>query len=303
MEISTKIRAKIYLSIQLFLLYLLKYLRKKRSIHNTIDKDLNILRNKLVDSNENEDISIIITTFEARFFEFTIPLINAIRSELNSPIFVVINGDFYKSNRNIKLQKFIQALGNFTDVYPTAFSTFHGCAELWNTGIVNADSENYLILNDDIHIYPKSLKAILPSLRQLILQNGLVTINRSFSHFGLSQRCIEEVGFFDEHFLGIGEEDRDYFYRYEAKYMRKPHDLFTDAFYNFGDEARDNSIKKISDGKYSYFNSVIQEKFYSSDPDSPIQGRYDMPVKRLEKFLDPRPLWKFRKINYQKLGH
>lgn len=302
MIITTKIKAKIYLSFQQFLLYLLKSLRKKRSIHYTIERDLDNFANTSDKFNEIDDIAIIITTFEKRFFEYTIPLISSIRSELNTPIFVMINGNFNKTKSNFRLQKFINELGKFTDIYPTAFSKFHGCSELWNTGIVNADSNYFLILNDDIHVYPKNLKAIFPSIRQLLSQNGLMTINRSFSHFGLSQNCIEEVGFFDEHFLGVGEEDRDYFYRYESKYRSKPYNLSTDAFYNFGDESRDDSVKKIADGKYSYFNTTIQQEFYLGDPESNIQGRYDFPVKRIKTFVDPRPLWKFRKLNYEKLS-
>ena len=298
----TKIKAKIYLGIQTFLLYLLQSLRKKRSVHYTIEKDLKRFANESVEFQETDDVSIIITTFEARFFEYTIPLITAIRSELNTPIFVIINGNFTKTVSNFKLQKFVHELGKFTDIYPTAFSKFHGCSELWNTGIVNADSDYFLIFNDDIHVYPKNLKAILPKLRQLISQNGLVTINRSFSHFGLSQNCIEEVGFFDEHFLGIGEEDRDYFYRYELKYRNKPYNLSTDAFYNFGDESGDNSVQKIPNGKYSLFNTTIQQEIYASDPESPIQGRYDFPVKRIKPFVNPRPLWSFRRDNYRRLS-
>jgi len=298
----TKIRAIIYLKAQNFLLYLLKSLRKKRSIHNTVENNSNNFANLEVRDDGIEDTSIIITTFEERFFEYTIPLISSIRSALNTPIFVVTNGNFKKANNRFLLQKFINELGEFTDIYPIAFSKFHGCSELWNTGIVNADSEYFLIFNDDIHVYPKNLKAIFPSLRQQISKSGLVTINRSFSHFGISQKCIEEVGFFDEHFLGIGEEDRDYFYRYESKYKKTPYNFSTDAFYNLSDESRDNSVKKISDGKYSYFNTVIKQEIYLSDPEGNIQGRYDTPVKRAKTFIDPRPLWKFRKLNYEKLG-
>jgi len=299
---TTKFRAKIYLKAQNFLLYLLKSLRKKRSAHFTIENNPNIFINSSTELDGTDDISIIISTFESRFFEYTIPLISSIRSELDVPIFVVINGNFKKTINNFKLQKFIVELGKFKDIYPIAFANFHGCSELWNTGIVHADSDYFLIFNDDIHVYPKNLKAIFPRIRQLISENGLVTINRSFSHFGISLKCIEEIGFFDEHFLGIGEEDRDYFFRYESKYGEMPQNLSTDAFYNFGDESRDDSVKKISDGKYSYFNTAIKQEFYAIDPEGIVQGRYENPVKRVKKFIDPRPLWKFRKSNYEKLG-
>jgi hypothetical protein len=298
----TKFRAKIYAYIQYFLLYLLRLLRSKRRIHNVTEANNHGEVSASQASFKQDNISIIITTFEARFFHYTIPLIISLRTAITTPIFVVINGNYNGSNNNTALQEFIMELGKFRDIYPIAFSNFHGCSELWNTGIVHADSEYFLILNDDIHVYPKLLKNSVEFIKQLIEQHKLVTINRSFSHFGISSKCIEEVGFFDEHFLGIGEEDRDYFYRYESNYSKEPFNLLSDAFYNLSDQSRDNSIKKISDGKYSYFNSTIQQELYSIEPEGHIQGRYDFPVKRIKAFKNPRPLWEFRKINYKKLA-
>jgi hypothetical protein len=295
-------KARIYIFFENLLLYSLKFLRSKRSVFRKLDKNTKYYATFSESSKEIDDLSIIITTFEARFFEYTIPLITALRTEINLPIFVIINGSYTKKKDNYKLQKFINELGKFSNIYPTAFSNFHGCAELWNTGIVSADAEHFLILNDDIHIYPKLIKNKLAFIRELIIQNGLVTFNRSFSHFGISSKCIEEVGFFDEHFLGIGEEDRDYFYRYESRYLRKPHNFSTDIFYNFGDESRDNEIKKNPIGKYSLFNTTIQQELYSREPEGTIQGRYEFPVKRLNEYLDPRPLWKFRRTNYKRLN-
>jgi hypothetical protein len=254
------------------------------------------------------DTSIIITTFEARFFEYTVPLIQAIRSEFDVPIFVIINGNYIKKDSNYKLQEFIFEINKFSNIYPTTFTNFRGCSELWNTGIVNADSEICLVFNDDIHVYPNLLKRNIQLIISSVLEHGLVTINQSFSHFGISRKCIEEVGFFDEHFLGMGEEDRDYYYRYESRYLKKPHNLITDAFYHYGDESRDESIKRDSEKKpkflqkYSLFNSDIHNQFYSMDPGGLIQGQYQFPMKRIEKFIDPRPLWSFRRINYKKLS-
>ena len=297
----TKFRAKIYTCIQHLLLYLLRLFRSKRRIHYVNKTDQHGKISYSQDFSEQDNYSIIITTFEVRFFDYTIPLIISLRTEIAAPIFVVINGNYNRSKNNVALQEFIIELGKFRDIYPITFSNFHGCSELWNTGIVHADSDYFLILNDDIHVYPKLLKNSIESIKQLIEQHKLVTINRSFSHFGISSKCIEEVGFFDEHFLGIGEEDRDYFYRYESNYSKKPFNLSSDAFYNLSDQSRDNSIKKISEGKYSHFNSVIQQEFNSIEPDGHIQGRYDFPVKRIKAFNNPRPLWGFRKLNYKKL--
>ena len=301
MRLLTLARARTYMLIEELLLYLLKFLRSKRRISRVVEENNKYHETFSESSIEIDDLSIIITTFEPRFFEYTIPLIAALRTEINLPIFVIINGSYTKKKNNYKLQKFINELGKFSNIYPTTFSNFHGCAELWNSGIVNADTEYFLILNDDIYIYPKLIKNKLALIRELIIQNGLVTFNRSFSHFGISSKCIEEVGFFDEHFIGIGEEDRDYFYRYESRYLTKPYNFSTDIFYNFGDESSDNEVTKNPMGKYSLFNTIIQQEFYSNIPEGTIQGRYEFPVKRINKFLNPRPLWKFRRINYSRL--
>jgi hypothetical protein len=254
-----------------------------------------------VNLEHQSDLAIVITTFEDRFFDFTLPLISNIRSVTATPIFVVINGNFNRSVNGNKLQLFFKKLGNFSNIYPATLSNFHGCAELWNIGITNSDAEYFLILNDDVHVFPKDFKNLLANLTKVLDDHQLTTINRSFSHFGISRKCIFDVGFFDEHFLGIGEEDRDYFYRFEQIYGRKPFNISIEAFFNFGDESRDNNIKAASDGKYSAFNSTIKEEFYVVDVSSKIQGRYETPMKRVKTFIDPRPLWKFRKINYNKL--
>jgi len=301
MKLFRPIKVRIYTFIEELLLDSLKFLRSKRSIVRKMEVIKQYSSTSPENHNDIDDLSIIITTFEARFFEFTIPLIAALRTEINLPIFVIINGNYTKEKDNYLLQEFIKELGKYSSIYPTTFSNFHGCAELWNTGIIAADSEYFLIFNDDIHVYPQLIKNKLVLIRELIIQNKLVTINRSFSHFGISRKCIEEVGFFDEHFIGIGEEDRDYFYRYESKYLRKPYNFSTDIFYNYGDESRDNEVQKNPGEKYSRFNIIIQQEFYSNKPEGTIQGRYEFPVKRLNKFLDPRPLWKFRRDNYFRL--
>ena len=299
---ATKFRAAVYVFIEQLLLYLLRLLRSKRRIHNVNKVGKHLDASPKQNFVGQDQTSIIISTFEARFFDYAIPLINSLRSEITTPIYVVINGNYSKSQNNIALQEFLINLGNYRDIYPIAFSNFHGCAELWNTGIVHADTEFFIILNDDIHVYPKIFKDSMQLINKSIDEYGLVTINRAFSHFGISRKCIQEVGFFDEHFLGIGEEDRDYFYRYELIYEKKPFNLSLDAFFNLSDQSRDHSIKKISGSKYSQFNANIQIEFYAIDRDSQIQGRYETPVTRIKPFVNPRPIWGFRKLNYRKLG-
>jgi len=302
MSILVRIRSKVYIFILNFLLQSIKFIRSNRSNSQMIEK-LGKLDKFQSDNNIRDyDFSIIIVTFESRFFEYALPLIKNLRTEIDTPIFILINGNYSKVKPNSKLQIFLKELANFDSVYPIAFATFRGCAELWNTGIVNSDSEYYLILNDDINIYPNSIKSRLDLLGNLLTEHGLVTINRSFSHFGISRRCIQEIGFFDEHFIGMGEEDRDFAYRFESLYGRKHYNLFTESFFHFGDESADENIKKIPQNKRSLFNLEYYQKVYTLDLNSKVQGVYDLPMKRLEDYSNPRPIWEFRISNYKKLS-
>lgn len=301
MNIATKIRSRIYTALLDLLLLTIKWLRMKRSI-SMIDIDEKSKATYHDNLEKQLDLSIVITTFEARFFDYTLPLISKIRSVTNTPIFVIINGNFKNDITEKKLQFFIKELGSFSNIYPTTLLNFHGCAELWNIGITNSDTEYFLVLNDDIHIFQDIFKNFLTKIGNALDNHQLITINRSFSHFGISRKCISDVGFFDEHYLGIGEEDRDYFYRFEATYGRKPFNISTEAFYNFGDQSRDENVKPASGGKYSAFNSKIKEDFYVPDPNGLITGRYESPMKRVKVFINPRPIWTFRKMNYNKLS-
>jgi hypothetical protein len=304
MNFLTRIRNSVYTFTINALLSSVKFLRSKRRISKQIEKISMI--NNLSTQSPQLDFSIIIVTFEARFFEFTIPLITTLRSVSNAPIFVMVNGNFEKKFNNHKLQEFLEKLVVFPDIYPSVFSNFRGCAELWNTGIINADSEYNLILNDDIHVFPEHLNYILNTLCESLQNNHLVTINRSFSHFGITRKCIQEVGFFDEHFLGIGEEDRDYVFRFESRFKKSHFNLPTEVFLNISDKSRDNAITGINasnfTSKYSMFNFKMFQELYEADPTSSVKGVYDLPMNRKNEFVDPRPVWKFRGSNYGRLA-
>jgi hypothetical protein len=307
MNIGTKLRSNIYNVLIKYLLNLLKFVRGKRRIaNNVIEKSWPVDLDKILKYSK-KDFSIIIVTFEARFFEFALPLITTIRSVSSDPIFVVINGSFTKKLNVTNLQKFLYEIVKFENIYPTVFSNFRGCAELWNTGIINSDSKYNLILNDDIHIFPHHFNSLVVELCSLLDEHHLVTINRSFGHFGISKKCIEAVGFFDEHFLGISEEDRDYVYRYESKFRKLPPSLASETFLNISDDSRDEMIRSMGGNKftkkYSFFNHEVYKDLYEVDQNSELRGVYDLPMKRRSEFINPRPLWKFRKDNYGNLSN
>lgn len=300
-------RSQIYDILIKLLLNLIKFVRGKRRIsQNAIEKSWRKNSNVFVGSSKR-DFSIVIVTFEARFFEFALPLISTIRSVSSDPIFVMINGSFTKKPNLPNLKNFLNQIVKFDNIFPTVFFSFRGCAELWNTGIINSDSQYNLILNDDIHIFPLHFNSLVEELCTRLDEHHLVTINRSFGHFGITRKCIDVVGFFDEHFLGISEEDRDYVFRYESKFRKLPPSLASETFLNISDDSRDEMIKNIGGNdftkKYSFFNHEMYKDLYEVDENSKLKGVYELPMTRKKEFIDPRPLWKFRQNHYGELSN
>lgn len=202
------------------------------------------------------DLSISIATFEDRFFAHALPLIEQIRRECDVPIVLVINGNLDRAINPILLSNFISAAVKFGNVFPVTFHTFHGCAKLWNTGILHGDREITLVLNDDIGIIPGELFSHLVQIVNLTEQSGLIKINESWSHFAISKQLINKLGWFDERFLGIGEEDGDYqlrFHEFFGSHVRSERVM---SFVNLVDPSRDSSVAR-GVGKYSLFNRSL----------------------------------------------
>ncbi len=249
-----------------------------------------------------DDFGIIITTFEARLFSYGLPLIAEIRKYTEIDIFIVINGNYETNNHNNNLKEFLASISQFINIYPIAFANLRGCATLWNSGIELSDYTNYLILNDDIEIVGSNLLDEIADLRIKLLNSGLVTINGTFSHFAISEKCIERVGLFDEHFLGFGHEDVDYMYRYWIEYGARHLDHKSISFFNLTDGSRDNSIaRQESTSKYSKFNLNMIQALYKEDRDNGVTAAFDRPMSRVSDFVNPRPLSYFRKEHYGEL--
>jgi hypothetical protein len=296
-----KIRSKLYTFSVHLLMRLVNHYRIKSFASESSDKLAQLKKYPMLGSSGNLDLSIIISTFEMRFFEFTIPLISMLRKETSLPIFVMINGNYEKNNHNRTLEIFLFELAKFSNIYPTTFANFQGCATLWNRGIINSDCKYNLILNDDILIDSKSFLQDLSIFEKLMMQNELVTINNTFSHFGISRRCIDKVGFFDEHFLGIGWEDSDYISRFESYYQKPPTNIFLESFIHLRTETSESDVKKDPNTKYSQFNREIFEYFYDGESPNKNQLTSKNSITRKHIFIDPHPIWKFRNENYKKL--
>jgi hypothetical protein len=297
MHIMRKLITKVFNRLDIIIVKTFQLIRKWRYQHEGV-RTLDV---GAID-NSNNDFVIIITTFEARFFNYAIPLVSEIRGHIDTPIFLVINGNYEKISTNNNLRNLLLSLVKFINIYPITFANLRGCSALWNAGIDAAESRNYLVLNDDIHLIGSNLQQEISHLRNLLQENGLVTINNTFSHFAISEQCISKVGLFDEHFLGFGHEDVDYMHRYRIAYNKDHHVYKSSSFFNLSDASRDPHIaSQGSESKYSLFNLKMIKSLYKVDEENGIQSAFDKPMSRISPFVNPRPLAGFREKHYKDL--
>jgi hypothetical protein len=215
----------------------------------------NLFSNKLNPEVIDENLSIVISTFENRFHNFALPLIKSIRATSSLPLTIVINGNFSNPRDSSLYRDFLTQILNFDDVNIVSFRTFRGWSSLVNAGILHSDSDSTLVLNDDIYINSIGFQNDLAQIKTALQENDLVLCNNSWSHFAINRRCLERVGFLDENFLGIGEEDGDYVSRFKKLYFREVATINVDSLVNFVDKSRDPGVAQVN-GKYSLFNNV-----------------------------------------------
>jgi hypothetical protein len=130
------------------------------------------------------------------------------------------------------------------------FPSFRGLSKLWNTCIIHSPTDKILILNDDITIENSIFFDILESY----LENVAFKINDSWSHYFIDKNIVSDIGWFDERFLGIGEEDGDFEFRWGSKYKTNFPSIKIPHIINHIDkESCCKNIEKVF-GKYSIFN-------------------------------------------------
>lgn len=232
------------------------------------------------------DIGIVVTTYESRQLSRAIPLIKQLRrGGITFPIVVVHNGNF-SGNYNEELRrKFLSEISGIDGVFLASMRNFHGLAHNWNLGTRFLGCKKTLILNDDLWIDINTFASELHRILDSNSQADLILLNKSFSHFIISENCIKNVGWFDEHFLGIGEEDGDYFLRYRIEYKKNPVSEFTNSIVHFNDGDSSHENKGVA--KYSLANLVYSQLKYRVNENGPGEfGEFRTPNMNTKFRLD-----------------
>jgi hypothetical protein len=228
-----------------------------------------------------ENISIGITTFEARFDRYFVPLLKRIREYTNNEIVVAVNGENNRAFGEEYRSNLLKCIAEYENVYPIFFPRFRGLSKLWNSIAIHATHNHILMLNDDIMIdSPNFMNDVCASISRN--EGKTFLINRSWSHFLINRDELDTLGYFDERLLGIGEEDGDMTWRYIKQYGEAIPSFKVKGFQNYAEETvksyKPVNIQTHSGTKYSLFNrKFIHEEKYSPATEG-IRGMFDTPV-------------------------
>lgn len=251
----------------------------------------------MTDPNSKKSYTIGFMTYEHRFHSHFMPLFTEIHRQRPDVEKVVFFNGQYKENFNQDFRRSCLAeMSKYDHTYVHVSPVFRSFSHMVNTNVNLSTNENTLILSDDNVVSPSFLNDYENALQE---QGGSFIINGSFAHFSLSREDIINVGYFDERFLGIGEEDGEWDFRY-AKYHNVP-DYVNQPFYDVAfpghhcpthggmlsplvkinsimhhNESNTNECKnmEIVSGKYSAYNrKFIHSKLLVEEPDH-VDGEY-----------------------------
>lgn len=226
------------------------------------------------DKTPAERASIVLTTFSPRFFSHAIPTISSLRDAgVTNEIFLVINGDQGSRYESQLRKTFLQAVCEFDDVNPICLGSGRGMAEMWNTGIRLANTPHVIVLNEDLSVSKEYAKDCINLLDLELKTHPLVVLNESFGHFAVTKQAIIETNWFDERFLGFGEEDGDFIWRFERRTGSKIRNVYHPGLNNVASKTGYGLIANSGESKYSQFNYVFLRTKYRFI-EGPPQGSF-----------------------------
>lgn len=236
------------------------------------------------------DAAIVITTFEDRQEDACLPLLSGLRTAgIPLPIVVVVNGVYGRRYDPKKRSRFAQAALELGDVSFVMSRSMIPLSRCWNLGIQLADADVCVVLNDDVAVSRTKLQDDIGNLVLESQKSGLALGNGSFSHFAIAKACINEIGWFDERFLGVGEEDGDFAWRFESAYHCPPSYVQLLSMGNLDDPGHGGYA--TGTGKYALACQVYRDIKYEFGRGS-VRGMYGEVAERRISESDPYPNWR-----------
>jgi hypothetical protein len=234
-------------------------------------------------SQYSDPYSVVITTFDKRFDAFLQPLIVEIKLQRpNIEIIVMVNGPGKGAFDEVFRSRILAFSAQNASVFPTLFPSFQSLAKMWNRGVLTANHERVLVLNDDLQVGRDKGGCFFDYLdKAMQAQKGTFKINGSFSHFVADKKELIEVGFFDERLLGLGEEDGDFFWRFYQKYQREIPSLDVGLIDNVQSDLADDGYTKGIRTASKFNRDFIQNVKYKNTLLGGFRGMFDKKVKQV----------------------
>jgi glycosyltransferase involved in cell wall biosynthesis len=197
--------------------------------------------------------SIGITTYKYRFEKWFKPLLNQIKKfRPDIEVLVCVNGENTEDQDEEFRKEFFEYISTKRNTFVTMYPTFRGLPKMWNNLLINSSNHHVLLLNDDITITDEEF---FRALESVMSERQLFKINGSWSHAFFDRRLVNDIGWFDERYLGIGEEDGDFEWRLGLKTGGKS--VISTALPGVVNHVDGEDCLKgmrITNGKYSEFN-------------------------------------------------
>jgi|10_taG_2_1085330.scaffolds.fasta_scaffold00911_11 hypothetical protein len=198
--------------------------------------------------------SVGIVTYVKRYENYFQPLIKQIKClKPEAEIIVCVNGEYNKPFDSNYRSEILRFISNYENIFPTFHPEFRSLSKLWNTCLINSTRDHVLLLNDDLSVTSPSF---FNNLDRAIVENDKKSfkINGSWSHAFLNRREVGEVGWFDERYLGVGEEDGDFEWRWNRKFKKPFENRYIDGITNHVEHKECLEGIQIINNKYSKFN-------------------------------------------------
>jgi GT2 family glycosyltransferase len=236
---------------------------------------------------------ILITTFEKRQFSSALPLIQQIRGAgINYPILVFLNGNLDRNHDDHLRSLFLQEISKIKNVGILTSFEMTGISRNWNLGIQILGTELTACFSDDLVVSP-NFREELDMVFDAASSAGFITIE-GFAAFVISRLVIDEIGWFDERFLGFGEEDGDYVWRFIKRFGQEPPRFKSLALVHQNLQTRGEEIAGIS--KYSLFN-LVWRKIKYEEVNEGISGCFTKPQSQRFSDFAYHPMENFRRRN------
>lgn len=198
--------------------------------------------------------SIGIVTYVKRYEKYFIPLIKQIKYfRPDIEVIVQVNGEHKQDFNPQYRSEILRFCSNYDNIFPSVHPNFRSLSKLWNSCLINSSNNIMLLLNDDITI---SSHLFFDNLEKIILSDDIdcFKINSSWSHVVLNRKQVNEIGWFDERFLGVGEEDSDFEWRWQNSTKKPFMKLNVPYIINHVEHQECLTNIKIVNNKYSAFN-------------------------------------------------